>query len=63
MTEVPTEPVDLYAATVAAFHDAVLHGGRPAASGWDGVASLAAALAVRRSAETGQRVAVEAYAR
>ena len=37
---------------------AVLDGGLPAATGWDGVCSLAGALAVRKSAETGTKVAI-----
>jgi 1,5-anhydro-D-fructose reductase (1,5-anhydro-D-mannitol-forming) len=46
-------------ATVAAF-EAAIHGeGRPTASGDDGVASLAVALAARDSARTGTRRPVE----
>jgi 1,5-anhydro-D-fructose reductase (1,5-anhydro-D-mannitol-forming) len=59
MTEIKTEAVDLYATTVSQFMSAVRGGSRPCASGWDGVASLAAALAVRQSANTGQRVAID----
>ena len=58
MTEVPVKPVNLYAATIAQFNAAVLRGERPAATGWDGVISLATALAIRRSADEGIRVAV-----
>ncbi|MDQ7246354.1 Gfo/Idh/MocA family protein [Dongia sedimenti] len=58
MTEIPTEPVNLYEGTVAAFQAAIREGSRPAATGWDGVWSLAAALAIRESAETGRMVAV-----
>ncbi|TIO09962.1 Gfo/Idh/MocA family oxidoreductase [Mesorhizobium sp.] len=58
MTEIPVEPVNLYAATIARFNAAVLHGEHPAATGWDGVASLATALAVRRSAQEGVCVPV-----
>ncbi len=59
MTEVPTDPVNLYEATVRRFHEAVFNGGQPAASGWDGIISLATALAVRRSADSGMREPVE----
>jgi 1,5-anhydro-D-fructose reductase (1,5-anhydro-D-mannitol-forming) len=58
MTEIPIKPVDLYEATIAQFNNAVLDGARPTATGWDGVASLATALAVRRSADEGRRVDV-----
>lgn len=52
---------DLYAFGLRAFADAVAGKGAPAASGEDGVASLAVALAVRQAAATGQRTRV-AYA-
>jgi 1,5-anhydro-D-fructose reductase (1,5-anhydro-D-mannitol-forming) len=42
-------------ATIAAFEAAVRGEGRPTATGQDGVASLAVALAARESARTGQR--------
>lgn len=58
MTEIETKPVNLYEGTIDAFQSAILSGGRPTASGWDGVWSLAAALAVRQSADTGSLVAV-----
>jgi 1,5-anhydro-D-fructose reductase (1,5-anhydro-D-mannitol-forming) len=58
MEEVETTPVNLYEGTIAAFQSAILSGGRPAATGWDGVWSLATALAVRRSADTGMLVTV-----
>ncbi|MGY1601336.1 Gfo/Idh/MocA family protein [Geodermatophilus sp. SYSU D00815] len=45
-------------ATVAAFEAAVRGEGAPTATGEDGVASLAVALAARESARTGARVAV-----
>ena len=61
MTEIPVEPVDLYTATITQFDAAVLRGERPLATGWDGVASLAAALAIRRSADEGIRVPVPQY--
>jgi 1,5-anhydro-D-fructose reductase (1,5-anhydro-D-mannitol-forming) len=46
-------------ATVAAFEAAVRGEGRPTATGDDGVASLAVALAARDSARTGERCPVE----
>lgn len=46
---------NLYAQGVAEFAAAVAGKGRPAADGWDGVASLAVALAVREAARTGNR--------
>lgn len=62
MTEIPTMPVNLYEGTVSAFNAAVLDGGKPAATGWDGVQSLATALAVRESCRTGQKVTVPQFA-
>jgi 1,5-anhydro-D-fructose reductase (1,5-anhydro-D-mannitol-forming) len=50
---------DLYDQAVADFAAAVQGKGRPAADGWDGVKSLAVALAVRKAAETGTRQTVE----
>ena len=50
---------DLYAQGVAAFVAAVRGEGRPAASGEDGVKSLAVALAVREAAASGRRVTVD----
>ena len=52
----PHEPV--YARSVRLFNEAVLTGSAPAATGEDGVASLAIALAVAESAATGQVQAV-----
>jgi 1,5-anhydro-D-fructose reductase (1,5-anhydro-D-mannitol-forming) len=46
---------DLYGQGVQDFLSAVTGLGHPAASGWDGVASLAVALAVREAARTGIR--------
>jgi 1,5-anhydro-D-fructose reductase (1,5-anhydro-D-mannitol-forming) len=59
ITEIPVEPVNLYETTVAQFGAAILDGGRPLATGRDGVASLATALAVKESAETGVHVRVQ----
>ncbi|MDP4031881.1 MAG: Gfo/Idh/MocA family oxidoreductase [Pseudorhodobacter sp.] len=46
---------DLYVQAVRQFVDAVAGKGQPAADGWDGVKSLAVALAVRKAARTGTR--------
>ncbi|MBV9672774.1 MAG: Gfo/Idh/MocA family oxidoreductase [Verrucomicrobia bacterium] len=50
---------DLYAHAVRHFNDAVHRKGKPFATGEDGVRSLAVALAVRESANSGKRVAVQ----
>lgn len=50
---------DLYCAGVQAFVAAIEGRGRPAASGWDGVKSLAVAHAVRAAATEGRRIAVD----
>jgi len=52
------EPVDLYHRAVRLFNDAVRGEGQPAATGDDGVRSLAVALAVRASVATGCRALV-----
>ncbi|MBR0554448.1 Gfo/Idh/MocA family oxidoreductase [Ciceribacter sp. L1K23] len=52
------EPYDLYGEAVRCFHEAAAGRGEPAATGWDGVKSLAVALAVREAAATGARVDV-----
>jgi 1,5-anhydro-D-fructose reductase (1,5-anhydro-D-mannitol-forming) len=57
--EIPFSDHDLYARAVGLFADAVAGKGRPSADGWDGVKSLAVALAVREAAETGRAVAVD----
>jgi 1,5-anhydro-D-fructose reductase (1,5-anhydro-D-mannitol-forming) len=46
---------DLYERGVCEFEAAVRGEGRPAADGWDGVKSLAVALAVREAARSGVR--------
>jgi 1,5-anhydro-D-fructose reductase (1,5-anhydro-D-mannitol-forming) len=51
---------DLYVTGLAAFADAVAGSGQPLATGRDGFASLAAALAVTESIQTGQRSKVAA---
>ena len=49
----------LYAYGVARFTEAVKDGGEPAGDGIVGVKSLAVAMAVKQSAETGQRVTID----
>jgi 1,5-anhydro-D-fructose reductase (1,5-anhydro-D-mannitol-forming) len=56
--EIPVEHENLYARALAAFNAAVRGEGKPAASGEDGVRSLATALAVLESAQSGRRVAI-----
>lgn len=55
---VPFPDHDLYTQGVRQFCAAVAGKGEPAASGWDGVKSLAVAMAVRQAARTGERVSV-----
>ncbi|MGA1267899.1 MAG: Gfo/Idh/MocA family protein [Gemmobacter sp.] len=50
------DDADLYARTVESFAGAVAGQGAPLASGADGIASLAVAMAVRQAAATGARV-------
>jgi 1,5-anhydro-D-fructose reductase (1,5-anhydro-D-mannitol-forming) len=52
-------PEDLYVRAVRLFNAAVRGDGQPAATGEDGVRSLAIALAVRESVRTGRRVPVQ----
>jgi 1,5-anhydro-D-fructose reductase (1,5-anhydro-D-mannitol-forming) len=56
--EIPVTHENLYARSLAAFNAAVSGEGKPAATGEDGVRSLATALAVLESTRTGQRVAI-----
>jgi 1,5-anhydro-D-fructose reductase (1,5-anhydro-D-mannitol-forming) len=49
---------DLYARSVRRFNEAVLTGGEPAATGYDGVRSLEVALAAAESAATGRTVTI-----
>jgi len=58
--EIAVEHDNLYARSLAAFNAAVRGEGQPAATGEDGVWSLATALAVLESARTGQRVTIAA---
>ncbi|WP_375258047.1 Gfo/Idh/MocA family protein [Citreimonas sp.] len=51
--DVPFETHDLYERSMRLFEAAVRGEGRPSADGWDGVKSLAVALAVREAARTG----------
>ena len=55
---VPVEHENLYAGAVGRFAAAVRGEGSPAASGEDGVRSLAAALAIREAAATGRRAMI-----
>ena len=57
-TAVPVEHENLYTRALRAFNAAVAGQGQPAASGEDGVKSLAVALAVQEAARSGRRVAV-----
>jgi 1,5-anhydro-D-fructose reductase (1,5-anhydro-D-mannitol-forming) len=56
--EIAVEHENLYARSLAAFNAAVRGEGEPAATGEDGVRSLATALAVLESARTGQRISI-----
>ena len=56
---VPFPGHDLYGQGLSDFVRAVRGQDRPAATGWDGVKSLAVALAVREAARTGTRQAVD----
>ncbi|TNC74733.1 Gfo/Idh/MocA family protein [Rubellimicrobium roseum] len=56
---VPVTPHNLYDRAVRLFAEAVQGHGRPSADGWDGVASLAVALAVREAARRGARTQVD----
>jgi 1,5-anhydro-D-fructose reductase (1,5-anhydro-D-mannitol-forming) len=56
--KVPVVPANLYERSVAAFAAAVQGRGEPAASGEDGLRSLAAALAVMQAARSGRNTVV-----
>ena len=58
-TPLPFTPNNLYERSVRCFNDAVRGRGSPAATGEDGVRSLALALAIREAAARGMRVTVE----
>jgi 1,5-anhydro-D-fructose reductase (1,5-anhydro-D-mannitol-forming) len=55
----PIEPENLYLRSVRAFHDAIAGKGSPAATGEDGVRSMAVALAALEAARTGRETKVE----
>ena len=57
--ELPYSDHSLYVQGVGDFVSAVAGKGTPAATGPDGVASLAVALAVREAAQTGNKVTVD----
>jgi 1,5-anhydro-D-fructose reductase (1,5-anhydro-D-mannitol-forming) len=54
--EVPVNHENLYERSVRCFNAAIRGEGEPAATGADGVQSLAVAIAVREAAETGHTV-------
>jgi 1,5-anhydro-D-fructose reductase (1,5-anhydro-D-mannitol-forming) len=56
---VPLQPHNLYAHSLAAFHRATQGLGPPSADGEDGLAALAAALAVLDAARSGQHVSLD----
>ena len=56
---VPFETHDLYERAVRLFEAACRGEGRPSADGVDGIKSLAVAMAVRESAQTGRAVDVD----
>lgn len=58
--ELTLEPKNLYETAVEAFHASIRGEGKPAATGEDGVWSLATGLAVVEAAKTGQAVKIEA---
>ncbi|TCU09287.1 Gfo/Idh/MocA family protein [Rhizobium sullae] len=58
-TELECENTNLYEVALRAFHDAVAGKGKPAATGEDGVWSLATGLAIVESARTGKAVKIE----
>jgi 1,5-anhydro-D-fructose reductase (1,5-anhydro-D-mannitol-forming) len=57
-TAIAVEHENLYARALREFNEAVAGRGKPAASGEDGVKSVAVALAVQEAARTGKRVAI-----
>ncbi len=57
--ELPLDHRNLYETALEAFHDAIEGKGRPAATGEDGVWSLATGLAVVKAAATGMAVQIE----
>ncbi len=57
---IPLNHHNYYVPGVRAFHDAIAGRGRPAATGEDGLISLAVALAAQESADSGRSARVEA---
>jgi 1,5-anhydro-D-fructose reductase (1,5-anhydro-D-mannitol-forming) len=55
----PVEHENLYARALTRFHAAIRGDGEPAATGEDGVRSLALALAVHTAAREGRRVTMD----
>ena len=55
----PLDQENLYARSLRLFHAAIRGEGQPAATGEDGVRSLALALAVQKSAREGRRVTLD----
>ena len=55
---IPVEHENLYVRALSRFHAAMRGLGSPTADGWDGVRSLAVALAVQEAARSGRRVRV-----
>ncbi len=55
----PIDHENLYARALKAFHAAIRGEGAPAATGEDGVRSMAVALAAREAAATGRIVTVD----
>jgi 1,5-anhydro-D-fructose reductase (1,5-anhydro-D-mannitol-forming) len=55
----PIDHENLYARALRAFHAAIRGEGAPAATGEDGVRSLAIALAARQAAASGRLVAID----
>jgi 1,5-anhydro-D-fructose reductase (1,5-anhydro-D-mannitol-forming) len=60
---IPVEHEDMYARAIRYFHAAMRGEGQPWATGWDGVRSLAVALAVAEAAGTGRRTPVSQLGR
>lgn len=57
--DLPLDDRNLYETALAAFHDAIAGKGTPAASGEDGIWSLATGLAVVKAAATGTAIKIE----
>jgi 1,5-anhydro-D-fructose reductase (1,5-anhydro-D-mannitol-forming) len=55
----PLDHENLYARSLRAFHAAIRDEGTPAATGEDGVRSMAMALAAREAAATGRMVTID----